>query len=193
LSKGSAVFVTAIALAASLLLARVHPFGDAGLYGAEPSAAAGFSGAAIPPEVRPILTAKCADCHSTQTHTPVYGRFAPISWLMERDIIEGRRHMDFSRWDSYTRDQQETLQAKILQEIKGHEMPLLQYRMIHRNSAITSAELQTLTQWVHSAAGADSITQTPRTARDPDCKESTTDTQEPWGDFLTPRPLRRRA
>ena len=31
-----------------------------------------------------------------QTRAPIYGRFAPVSWLMERDILDGRRHMNLS-------------------------------------------------------------------------------------------------
>jgi cytochrome c len=93
------VAACAVALLSSLLLARVHPFGDAGLYAARPSTAPIMEHSA-PPRVRELLITKCADCHSTQTHAPIYGRFAPISWLMERDILEGRKHMNLSAWDS---------------------------------------------------------------------------------------------
>jgi hypothetical protein len=38
-----------------------------------------------------------------------YGHFAPASWLMERDIVEARKAMNLSLWDSYSADQQQTL------------------------------------------------------------------------------------
>jgi cytochrome c len=148
--------ISALALAASLLLARVHPFGDAGLYGAkaaqapQPPQASLMDHSSIPPAARGILIAKCADCHSTQTHTPFYGHFAPISWLLERDIVEARKHMNLSQWDTYSADQQQTLIAKIVQQTKSHEMPLPQYRMIHWNSRITNSDIQTFTQWAHN-------------------------------------------
>jgi cytochrome c len=97
----------------------------------------------------------------------VYGRFAPISWLLERDIVNGRKHMDLSQWDSYSPDQQQTFAAKIVQETKTHEMPLLQYRMIHWSSRITAADLQTLSQWSHGMPAADTTTQV-TTVGDPD-------------------------
>jgi cytochrome c len=159
--------IAALALAVSLLLARVHPFGDAGLYMAHAAEAPIPEHASIPPDARAILTAKCADCHSVETRTPVYGRFAPISWLMERDIVEGRKHMDLSRWDSYSPDQQQTFAAKIVQETKTHKMPLPQYRMIHWSARITAADVQTLTQWSRGAPGADTAMQ-PSTSGDPD-------------------------
>lgn len=65
--------------------------------------------------------------------------------------------MNLSHWDSYTQDQQQTLEAKILQETKRNEMPLPQYRLIHRNSRITSADLQVLGRWTHDSQAVDSI------------------------------------
>lgn len=137
----------AIALTTSLLLARAHPFGDAGLYAAKVMPAPIMEYSSVPPAVRMTLAAKCADCHSMQTRSPIYGRFAPVSWLMERDILEGRKSMNLSHWDTYSADQQSTFTAKIVQETKAHEMPLLQYRMIHWNARITDADIRTFTQW----------------------------------------------
>src|SRR5207248_7580817 len=73
------------ALSVSLALARVHPFGDAGLYARRDDAEVIPAGAGMPADVRRMLENKCADCHSSVTRAPFYGRFAPISWLLERD------------------------------------------------------------------------------------------------------------
>ncbi len=142
-----------VALAASLLLARVHPFGDAGLYAAKPGDGPTMNNAQVPPAVRALLVEKCADCHSNQTRAPFYGHFAPVSWLMERDIAEARKAMDLSLWDSYSADRQQTLAAKIVQETKSHEMPPVQYRTIHWNARIAEADLRLLGQWAHGAKG----------------------------------------
>lgn len=144
-------FILAIGLTASLLLARVHPFGDAGLFRAQRNEVPLLANSTIPPQVRDILTNKCADCHSTQTRTPAYGHLAPISWLLERDILEGRRHMNLSAWEADSADQQETFKAKIVQETKAHTMPLPQYQIIHWNSRITASDLAALTGWAHGA------------------------------------------
>lgn len=144
------------ALFSSLLLARIHPFGDAGLYTAQ-SAQPVMRNSNVPPQVRELLISKCADCHSTQTRTPFYGHFAPISWLLERDILEGRKHMNLSAWDTYTPDHQQVLQAKIIQQTKTGKMPLPQYRNIHRSSIITAADLELLTQWNNQSSGIENI------------------------------------
>jgi cytochrome c len=48
------------------------------------------------------------------------------------------------------------LAAKIVQETREHKMPLLQYRLVHWNSRITDADLQTLAAWAHGSEGSSS-------------------------------------
>jgi cytochrome c len=136
------------ALLVSLLLARIHPFGDPVLYSTYSDRAVILRDTSVPAEVREILTAKCADCHSSGTRAPFYGRFAPVSWLMERDIVEARKAMNLSVWKSYSAEGQEEFKAKILNEVRRHAMPPFQYRAIHRDAHLTSAEIQILNQWV---------------------------------------------
>ena len=145
-----------IAVAASLALARVHPFGDAGLYAAKGADTSILSNSQVPPVVRAILVEKCADCHSLRTRTPFYGRLAPASWLLERDINRGRKAMNLSDWDSYSTDQQQTYAAKIAHETKSHEMPLPQYLLIHWNARVNNAEIRAFANWAHGAGGSSS-------------------------------------
>jgi cytochrome c len=134
-------------LTTSLLLGRVHPFGDAALYGPKSAPGLIMAHSSVPSEVRATLVAKCADCHSMQPRPPIYGRLAPLSWLMERDIIEGRKQMNLSSWDTYSPDERMTLEAKMVREVKVRAMPLPQYRMIHWDARITDAEVLAFTRW----------------------------------------------
>jgi cytochrome c len=153
--------ISALAVAASLLLAHVHVFGDAGLFRAQAVQAPIPKHVSIPPDARAILDNKCADCHSAQAHAPIYGHFAPISWLMERDILEGRTHMNLSQWDNYSADQQQTFESKIVQETKSHDMPLLQYQLIHWDKRVTDADVRVFSQWARrSSTPADATIQT---------------------------------
>ena len=56
-----ASWALALTVTPSLLLARVHPFGDAGLTRPAAAWARIPPQAAMPPEVRSLLDAKCAD------------------------------------------------------------------------------------------------------------------------------------
>ncbi len=154
-----------IALAASFLLARVHPFGDAGLHGTRDTVLP--VAASLPTEVRAVLSAKCADCHSMQTRPVFYSSLAPASWLMERDVLDGRRHMNLSLWDTYSADQQQTLKAEIEQQAKTRKMPLPQYRMIHWNTRVTDADVQILSNWARETPSAETISTTATGVGDP--------------------------
>ncbi len=143
----------AVAVLLSLALARVHPFGNAGLYAAKDVETPILEHSAVPPEARGILVAKCANCHSNQTRSPFYGRFAPTSWLMERDLIKGREAMNFSIWNGYSAEHQQAMAAKIVQETREHKMPPLQYRVIHWKSGIADSEIRILTNWAHAMSG----------------------------------------
>lgn len=144
-------FVTAVA--ASLALACIHPFGNAGLNGAEGAATPIMERASVPPTVRAILAEKCADCRSNQTRVPLYGRLAPVSWRIERRVVGGREAMKLALWDSYSVDRQQTLTAMIVRETKEHEIPLLEYRLIHRDSRITDTHFRGLVHWTQISSG----------------------------------------
>ena len=86
---GRAVVICAGALVgalASFLLGHTHPFGNAGLYASRYAPTEIMEHAPVPPEVRAILTAKCADCHSAETRAPLYGRFT--EGFDSRDLME---------------------------------------------------------------------------------------------------------
>jgi len=149
------------ALIVSLTLARVHPFGDARLYAQKRAAPALMEDFSAPADVRAILMNKCADCHSEQARTPMYGRLAPISWLLERDIVQARAAMDLSRWDTYSAEEQDAFRANIALQVKIHNMPLIQYLVLHPNAEITDSDIGTLAQWAQQASlqGSNSVEQ----------------------------------
>jgi cytochrome c len=142
-----------IVLGASLLLANVHPFGDARLF-ANPRVETAQLPASIPADARSVLAADCMDCHSSLTRTPIYGRFAPVSWLLERDIVEARGHLNLSAWESYDADQQQELLAEIAEEAKAGHMPPPQYLLMHRGARLQPSEIASLLGWVHAAQDA---------------------------------------
>lgn len=90
-------------------------------------------------QTRLIAQKACFDCHSNETVWPWYSNIAPVSWLIQRDVDEGRRHLNFSEWPgrgSY----------EIGEVIAEGEMPPAQYLLIHSGAKLTTAEKQTLIQ-----------------------------------------------
>jgi cytochrome c len=139
-----------LAVLASLALARVHPFGYAGLYAANVEAPL-LNNSTMPKDVRAVLTNKCADCHSNQTKAPLYSHFAPASWLMERDILQARNAMNLSLWNSYSADQRQVFASKIVAEAKSQRMPPVQYRVIHWKAHIDAADLTAFGRWARES------------------------------------------
>jgi cytochrome c len=135
-------------------LARVHPFGDAGLYAGDGKAAALLDHGAAPFAVRALLTEKCADCHSDKPRVPFYGRLAPASWLMERDIVEARKAMNLSAWESYGAEKQQTLAAKMVEETRARAMPPVQYRLVHWQAGLGDSDVKALADWARAMQNA---------------------------------------
>jgi cytochrome c len=133
-------------LISSLLLAHLHPFGNPSLF-AERRTDDAQSGASLPAGVHAILIEKCADCHGRGLRAPVYGHFAPASWLMERDVIRARTAFDVSQWPDYPADKQEELRSRIAYEARTDRMPPLQYIAIHHSARLTAPEIRIFEAW----------------------------------------------
>ncbi|MEZ4770229.1 MAG: heme-binding domain-containing protein [Caldilineales bacterium] len=43
------------------------------------------------PQTEALARAACYDCHSNEVVWPWYSNIAPISWLVQRDVDEGRQ------------------------------------------------------------------------------------------------------
>jgi hypothetical protein len=76
-----------------------------------------------PPEVEAILRRSCFDCHSNETKWPLYARIAPGSWLMARDIHNGRNHLNFSEWADADDDEKKTDLENCWEQVESGEMP----------------------------------------------------------------------
>ena len=139
------LFAVGVLFALCVMLSLVHPWGNprAGDEADKPL----LAGSAVPIEVMRTIDGKCADCHSAKTHWPWYGRVAPGSWLMERDVITGRSELNLSLWERYTREQQMDLLTKIASEARSGQMPLKPYLMLHPRAKLTAEEQQMLYDW----------------------------------------------
>ena len=93
------------------------------------------------PHTRELAKRACFDCHSNEVVWPWYSQIAPMSWLVQRDVDEGRSKLNFSDWGHNVRSV-----AEIADEIQGGDMPPGQYKLLHPAAKLTDAERQTLIQ-----------------------------------------------
>src|SRR5258708_13513480 len=61
---------------------------------------------AAPPEVKQILERACYDCHSNKTNLTWFDQVVPAYWLVTADILEARKALNFSEWDTRPQVQQ---------------------------------------------------------------------------------------
>ena len=91
------------------------------------------------PQTRALAQRACFDCHSNETVWPWYSYVAPVSWLVYRDTMDGRRRLNFSEWNSPQRGADEI--PGIIQE---GEMPPMIYLPMHPSAQLTGSEKQQL-------------------------------------------------
>jgi Haem-binding domain len=100
---------------------------------------------AIDPQVGVILDRSCQDCHSGNTHWPWYGRVAPISWILSRDVRRGRAKLDFDRWEQRTHTANERME--LCDAVSDGSMPLRAYTLMHRDARLSSKDVDAICDW----------------------------------------------
>ncbi len=104
-----------------------------------------------PKEVEAILKRSCYDCHSNHTNFPWYSSVAPVSFFTKMHVKEGRKHLNFSKWNSYSDEKKAKYLEKIPKAIKS-KMPLPSYLLIHKDAKLSEADKKTLSDWASEAA-----------------------------------------
>lgn len=97
-----------------------------------------------PAEVAGILQRSCYDCHSNETHWPLYSRIAPGSWLMARDVHRGRNHLNFSEWGSVDQDERQDDLESCWDQVESGQMPPRVYLPLHPSARLSESDKATL-------------------------------------------------
>ena len=92
------------------------------------------------PRTQELFNNACANCHSNQTVYPWYSKIAPVSWLIERDVQEGREHFNVSTWGAQKKNKGD----EAAKELKGGDMPPWFYLPTHPEARLTEAQTQEL-------------------------------------------------
>jgi mono/diheme cytochrome c family protein len=100
------------------------------------------------PETRELAVRACFDCHSNETDWPWYSYIAPFSWLVQGDVDDGRKKLNFSEWNP---PQEHAGQAAKM--VREGTMPLWRYVALHPRANLSPAETQALTQGLVATIG----------------------------------------
>jgi hypothetical protein len=88
------------------------------------------------PATKAFARAACFDCHSYETRWPWYSYIAPVSWLIAKDVKEGREVLNFS---AITEDDSA---GSLVKRINNGTMPPANYTALHPEARLTVAQKQ---------------------------------------------------
>jgi hypothetical protein len=84
---------------------------------------------------RELATVACYDCHSNQTRWPPQSWVAPFSWMIARDVEQGREELNFSTWDEDDGEADDAAEA-----VADATMPPRRFVLAHPDAALSEAE-----------------------------------------------------
>jgi len=101
-----------------------------------------------PPEVAAIMRRACFDCHSNETRWPFYSRIAPLDWVVARDVVNGRSHLNFSEWADSDEEERQLDRENCWDQIEAGEMPPWFYIFpVHSDAKLSDADRAALKAW----------------------------------------------
>lgn len=100
-----------------------------------------------PDNVKSIFRAACYDCHSNQTKWPWYSKVAPVSWLIEKHVQNGREHLNFSDWEEYDDTWKSKKKLDIWEEVNTGKMPMEMYTYLHTNAILSITQKDIIREW----------------------------------------------
>jgi len=101
-------------------------------------------------ETRDLAVRACYDCHSNETAYPWYSNVAPVSWLTQNHIDEGRSKLNFSEFATDPGEAHEAIEV-----IENGEMPPGYYTWfgLHSTSKLTDDETLRLIAGLQATPG----------------------------------------
>ncbi len=91
------------------------------------------------PRTRELTVRACFDCHSNETRWPWYAAVAPMSWIVEYDIANGRSVINFSEWN-----RPYPLAVYSGLSVRTGGMPIAKYKLAHPEAQLTPEETEAL-------------------------------------------------
>ncbi|MEP6986284.1 MAG: heme-binding domain-containing protein [Chloroflexota bacterium] len=98
------------------------------------------------PQTEQLARSACFDCHSNETRAMWYSNIAPVSWLVNKDVNEGRQKLNFSTGRHLEGDE-------MIEQIQKGAMPPAIYLPMHPEANLTAAQKQQLIDGLQATFG----------------------------------------
>ncbi len=100
-----------------------------------------------PKDVKVILQQTCYNCHSNNTEYPWYNTIAPVSYWLADHVKEGKKHLNFSIWDTYELKKKDHKLEELIEEVEEGDMPLKEYTWTHESARLTEKQRTAIIDW----------------------------------------------
>ena len=111
-----------------------------------------FQVSMVPDTLARTFLNSCYDCHSNNTNYPWYGNLAPASWYLNKHVLEGKAHLNFSSWGLLDKAKKVSMLDEICEECSNGSMPLKSYTLIHRSAGLSAKEIEAICEWSEQEA-----------------------------------------
>jgi hypothetical protein len=98
----------------------------------------------VPPQIHHILEKDCYSCHSDQRRLAWFDEIQPGYWMVRKDILTARAHLDFSTIGSKPAAAQKAALYEAVNMIQLGAMPLPRFLALHPDAKVSSEELAAL-------------------------------------------------
>ncbi len=115
-----------------------------------------------PKAIKSILENTCYDCHSSYTRYPWYNTITPVNYWMQNHIKDGKKHLDFSKWDSYSIKRKDHKLDELIEMVEDKEMPLNSYTWTHKDANLTATQIKNVINWAKQVRVAYSLAPEPQ-------------------------------
>ncbi len=103
------------------------------------------------PKTREMFFRVCADCHSNETKWPWYSKIAPMSWLVQYDVDEGREHFNISMWGVQKKNDGDDA----AEEVREGNMPPWFYLIPRQDVKLSASETKEFIQGLVATFGSE--------------------------------------
>lgn len=103
------------------------------------------------PQTRTLAMQSCFACHSNETAWPWYSNVAPVSWLVQNHVDDGRRALNFSAWNAAQPPRRAREAAEAVQD---GSMPPWDFLLLHPGARLSATEKQELVAGLTQTFGA---------------------------------------
>mgnify|MGYP001765633931 CR=1 FL=1 len=102
----------------------------------------------MPPSVKEAFANACLDCHSDNTKYVWYHNIAPVSWMVNKHITDGKKELNLSEWKTLDDYDKIKVLEDIRQEIERGTMPLKPYVLMHPEAKLDEETKKAIFAWI---------------------------------------------